>query len=152
MAQAAGALEVDLSALKKMKRAGCDAFTTANRVDSEKLLKWAIQNLFSESDLPKETYAQAQTREKIALADAAEVEAAKAKGTAIPHDEVVAFIRENFSPLREKVVAMPGQLAALVNPTDPQHARTHLELWRDEFLRQKEKLPAEPIKEEKKCS
>ena len=49
------------------------------------------------------------------------------------------------APIREAVVAMPGQLAALVNPTDPVHARGHLERWRDDFLKTaKARLPLGP--------
>jgi hypothetical protein len=63
----------------------------------------------------------------------------------IEREECVKFILDNFNPIREAVVAMPGQLAALVNPTDPVHARGHLERWRDDFLKTaKARLPLGP--------
>ena len=86
-----------------------------------------------------------RTRRERAEADKAEVEAAAAKRTRIPREDVVTFIRESFAPLRELVVAMPAQMAGLVNPADPHHAREHLERWRDEFLKHKEHLPPEPV-------
>jgi hypothetical protein len=86
------------------------------------------------------------TRRERAEADKAEVDAAVAKKTHVPYEDVAGFIRETFAPLREKIVAMPNRLAALCNPTDPEHARKHLESFRDEFLRHKEKLPPEPTK------
>jgi hypothetical protein len=50
-------------------------------------------------------------------------------------EECAKFILDNFNPIREAVVAMPGELAALVNPADPVHARSHLERFRDDFLK-----------------
>jgi len=61
----------------------------------------------------------------------------------IKREECAKFILDTFSPHREMVVSMPGQLAALVNPSDPVHARGHLERWRDDFLRLKANVPTE---------
>lgn len=87
-----------------------------------------------------------RTRRERAEADKAEIEAAVAKGTHIPRDDVANFIQETFSPLREKIVAMPSKLSGLCNPSDPEHARQHLERFRDEFLKLRALVP-EPAKE-----
>lgn len=65
----------------------------------------------------------------------AELKRNREEGDLIPKVEVAKFIRESFVPVREQVVAMPGTMAAKVNPSDPQHAKAHLEAWRDMFLR-----------------
>lgn len=59
----------------------------------------------------------------------------------IDREECVKFILETFSPLREFMVSLPGQLSAVVNPADPAHARAHLQRAVDDFLRLKPKLP-----------
>lgn len=76
-----------------------------------------------------------RTRREAAEADKAEIEAAIAKKEVIPISEVMRYIQQTFQPVREQALAMPGALSALCNPTDPQHAREHLQIWSDGFLK-----------------
>lgn len=84
----------------------------------------------------------ARVRKNQAEADLLEVKRQRIMRDLLPRAEVSQFISDSFAPVREQVIAMPSVLASKVNPTDPEHARQHLEAWRDLFLRQcKEKLP-----------
>jgi hypothetical protein len=76
-----------------------------------------------------------------AKAKLAELELKEREFDLLPREDVATFILGTFAPLREFVVAMPGQLAAQVNPNDATHARAILDRWRDEFLKLKEKIP-----------
>lgn len=91
-----------------------------------------------------------RTRRERAEADKAEIEAAIAKKTVIPREDVVTFIRQTFSPVREMIMTLAGSQAPLCNPSDSQHAFGHLQSWADMFLKHcKIHEPAEPVKEEK---
>lgn len=100
---------------------------------------FTVKELFNAA---RSDWKEAQTRKALAEAENRETKTAIMKGDLIAKDEVVAFIRGTFAPVREQVLAMPATLAGKVNPADPEHARSHLEQWRDLFLRQcKEHLP-----------
>jgi hypothetical protein len=101
--------------------------------------------LRSEYDEAKLANMQATARERT-------VKAAKSEGGVIPSEACALFITKTFAPIREALVAMPGQLAAKVNPADPIHAQSVLNLWRDESLRRfrefKPDLPVPAVKPE----
>jgi hypothetical protein len=87
-------------------------------------------------------YDKAHAEKEVEEARIARVEAELAEGNSFNREEVTSIVRDNFAPIREDVIALPGQLSALCNPADPDHARAHLEAWRDQFLkRRKEKIP-----------
>jgi hypothetical protein len=115
--------------------------------DPKKVDEWTIRQVHEalSGDL-----AAAKLRRENAEADKAEVEAEIAKKTVIPREDVAQFIRETFAPVREMIMTLPGSQSALVNPSDPEHARGHLQSWSDQFLKHcKMRVPMEPIKEEK---
>lgn len=83
-----------------------------------------------------------RTRHERAEADRAEVAAARERGEVIHVNDVTTFIRNNFGPVREDVIALPGQLAAKCNPENPELARQTLTEWVDVFIkRRRENLP-----------
>ena len=85
---------------------------------------------------------QAIVRKNQEIADLMAVKRQRITRELLHRDEVSQYISATFAPVREQVIAMPAMLAGKVNPSDPEHARAHLETWRDLFLRQcKEKLP-----------
>jgi hypothetical protein len=91
-----------------------------------------------------------KTRLTRAEAEIKEIESLEKANTVIPRDDVVTFIRETFSPVREMVIALAGSQAALCNPSDPQHAHAHLTAWTDMFLKHcKERMPVSAEKETK---
>lgn len=100
---------------------------------------FTVRELFNAA---RSDWKEAQTRKALAEAENRETKTAILRGDLLPKDEVVSFIRKTFGPVREQVLAMPAVLSGKVNPADPEHARAHLEQWRDLFLRQcKEHLP-----------
>jgi hypothetical protein len=78
-----------------------------------------------------------RTRRERAEADRAEVAAARDRGEVIHVDQVQAFIRNTFQPVREDVVALPGLLAAKCNPENPELARQTLTEWTDQFIKRR---------------
>jgi len=87
-------------------------------------------------------------RKALADAEMAEHEVKLATRDVIPREEVARYIRETFSPVREWSLAMPAKMAALVNPTDPKHARAHLDEWAEQFLKHCREHVPEGQKEE----
>lgn len=86
--------------------------------------------------------AAALARRAAADAGMAEHKLRVATREVIPLDEAADYVRRTFMPVREQIMAMPSVLAGRVNPTDPAHARAHLEAWGEAFLRHcRERIP-----------
>jgi len=83
----------------------------------------------------------ARVRLNTARAAREEFELALLRKDHIPREDVAKMIIATYGPHREMVVALPGQLCALVNPTDSVHARAHLDRWVTDFLRLKAQVP-----------
>jgi hypothetical protein len=77
----------------------------------------------------------ALTRRQMAEAELMELKAARMRGDMLLRDEAEAMVRSWLGPLRDVLVACPEELAARLNPSDPEHARSHLMDWRDRALR-----------------
>lgn len=85
-------------------------------------------------------------RRERAEADLAELEVHEKRRTLIPREECAEFIIATFGPVREQMLGMPGQMAPLVNPSDPEHARAQLQVFADNFMRHcREKVPKEEV-------
>lgn len=92
--------------------------------------------------------AAALARKALADAELAEHEVRVATREVMPCEAVFKWIRDTFSPVRELTVAMPATMAPRVNPTDPAHARAHLDEWVENFLRHvRERVGQEEEKE-----
>lgn len=103
---------------------------TAGGVSPDGPLRWRdVVRAMSGGDWRAE-----RTRLLRAQADREEHDLQVARRDVASTEEVVAWIRESFAPVREQAVAMPSKLAPIVNPTDPAHARGHLEAWVEMFL------------------
>jgi len=95
--------------------------------------------LFGDARLERIRYIKAKRERE-------EFDLSVAKKDFIPAEDCARFIINTFGPYREMIVSLPGALAALCNPNDPAHARAHLERFRDDFLRLKEKMPEQGVK------
>jgi hypothetical protein len=79
----------------------------------------------------------------------AELELELKNNNLIPREDVRDFITSTFLPHVQLVKSMPGALCALVNPSDPQHARAHLDRFVLEFVALKMHLPESAVEGEK---
>lgn len=127
-------LRVDPATLeKRLRKAG---FSIAPKK------QWGARDIFTGWTGDKEV---ALTRQALAVAEKMERENAEGLRELIPRKEASDFIRKTFGTVREMVVGMPVTLAARVNPTDPTHARGHLDEWVGLFLKHcREHVPAGP--------
>lgn len=124
-------LRVDPATLeKRVRKAGF-------AISPKKL--WGARDIFTAWTGDKEV---ALTRQALALAEKMERENAEGLRELIPRAEATEFIRTTFGAVREMVVGMPVVLASRVNPTDPTHARGHLDEWVNLFIRHcREQVP-----------
>jgi hypothetical protein len=134
LAQCASSSGIPLSVLKKAKAMGCPAFRHS-RVYFAQFLPWVFVNMMGAENIDWDD------RLVKAKAEKAEHDLSIAKREVIPLEEAAKFIIATALPRTEAVKAMPSKLSALVNPSDPAHARAHLERWRDEYLKLKEQIP-----------
>jgi hypothetical protein len=77
----------------------------------------------------------ARTRRENAEADIAQVKARFAKNDAVTMSDCEDYVRTCFQPIREAIIPMPDQMAALCCPSDPENARQHLSAWVAEFFK-----------------
>lgn len=83
-----------------------------------------------------------RTRRERAEADKAEMKNVALRGETIDKSVAAEFIRKTFSPVRERIMSMPGQMANKVNPDNPRMARGILETWGQSFLQHcRENMP-----------
>jgi len=135
MTSAAGGLGVPVERLKLAKRAGCPAFMASGRVDVSKLIQWLLTNRKAAPpsggwDWNAERCALA--REKRA---GLELSRKEREGQLIDCGVSIQICERWAQPIREAWLAMPGNLAALVNPTDPQHAQRIMQQRLDSLMR-----------------
>jgi hypothetical protein len=78
---------------------------------------------------------EALARRANAEAELTELQAAEKRGEVMDRPTAEGLIRSWLLPVRELLVACPEELAARLNPSDPEHARVHLIEWRDRALR-----------------
>jgi hypothetical protein len=88
-------------------------------------------------------------RIRVAAADAERKERENqiAKRELIPMDEARQAIGGCLITIRQRLVAVPAELASSVNPSDPEFARKALEQWRDEVLKSCREDLLQPPKE-----
>jgi hypothetical protein len=76
-----------------------------------------------------------KVRETRARADLFEIEKRVKEKELVPLDEAKSVLTATLSHVRSRFVALPAEMAARTNPTDPAFARKALEQWRDEALK-----------------
>ena len=88
----------------------------------------------------------AKARETNARADLLEIKRKELERDLIRLEEAEQFMAKVWTPIRQAFVALPS-LAPQVNPTDPEHAKKHLETYRDQCLRmcREVRLADEPV-------
>ncbi len=52
----------------------------------------------------------------------------------VPLAEIQALIRDSFLPVRQRLMALPSEMSARCNPSDPQLAREALDRWLTDSL------------------
>lgn len=75
-----------------------------------------------------------QTRETAARAELLEMEKKEKAGELVLLTEVAAIVNPILMVCRQRLNAMPSELANLVNPTDPVHAQQQAMAWVDRTL------------------
>ncbi len=124
----------ELNLSRETVRRSLKAANIAESPDGKLSIKEFISAIYSDSR-------DARSRLVAAKAQREEFDLQVAKKEFMSTEDTRKFIIANFSPLRDFIVSQPSRLAALVNPDDPAHARSHLERDRDEFLKYEPKLP-----------
>lgn len=78
----------------------------------------------------------ARAKKLTAEASMAELELAEEQKALVRMDEVEKLLSEQvIVPLRSKLLSLPTEMEARVNPADPAHARRELTAWRDDVLK-----------------
>jgi hypothetical protein len=101
-----------------IKHGGTDGFT----------LKELIDALYGDETAARIAVDQ-ERAEKLRLANA------EARRELVPMGEAEAMIRSTLLPVRDLLLSAPAVLAARVNPTDPEHARSQIQSWVDNGLK-----------------
>lgn len=141
--QAAADTGIPLSVFQHASRNGCPAFRSNHSVSLGELLPWLFREVTDASGLPKGlvSWGDALNKEK-ALSEKFEREVAERKHLPAPFVEQA--LNQLLLPIRQAIVSIVA-LSPAVNPSDPQHAESHLTRWRDEALKLSRdyKLPRE---------
>ena len=80
-------------------------------------------------DLEKE-----RIRETRANADLKELELKEKQGELVSLAAVQEMMNTAMLPMRQRLNALPSEMASKTNPTDPEHARAQLNQWVDQAL------------------
>ena len=122
MSAAAAATGIPALRLRQAKRAGCPAFRHG-RLDLEVFLRWWFGRDTEDlqTDWTRELRKAQAIRERL--------KARREEGELVDLTEVEALLREWLWPVRELLLATPDEMAARVNPADPEHARAQLDEW-----------------------
>lgn len=93
-------------------------------------------------------------RETRANADLKELELRRESGELVSMDEVQSMMNKVYLPMRQRLNALPSEMAAKTNPTDPEHARAQLNSWVDQALvlireQLPKPIPEKPVKAKK---
>lgn len=76
----------------------------------------------------------AKARESAARAEMLELKTSERRGDVMRTSDVEDYLAKHIQPLREAMNAMPSQLSARVNPTDPHFAHEVLQSWVDQTV------------------
>ena len=90
---------------------------------------------YRETREARDTLRDEKVRETRARADLFEIEKRVKERELVPLDEAHAIITKALAPARQRFIALPAEMAARTNPTDPAFSRKALEQWRDEALK-----------------
>lgn len=95
-------------------------------LETEKGRKFTIREILRavQGDLKAE-----RTRETRERANLLELERREKEGELLPMEDVQAMIRNAFVPVRQRLLALPSEMQARANPSDPQLARAALDQW-----------------------
>jgi len=114
---------IPVPALRKAKRSGCPAFT-GSRVDLGQFLKWWFDNEEKTAVIDKHQEDALLTRER---REFLALEKAKLNDSLVDVSEFEdRFWSDVLAPLRAEIERLPGQLAPLLRPSDPDGARIML--------------------------
>jgi hypothetical protein len=117
----AALLNIDRRTLKKrMASLGHNVDDTHAKYPIAELAKAA----YSTGDLKAE-----KTRETAARADLLELEREREMKRSMSYDKAIELLNSWGIPIRQKLVALPSEMASRCNPTDPELARAQLETW-----------------------
>lgn len=129
--QCAGATGFSEKQLKAWKKKGADGFNTAGRIHLGPLLRWVNSHTEAGDAVRFEVeHALRERAERIK----AEVEASEATRNSIPISDAEAIFNRALLPVRQCLLALPT-LAPSCNPSDPEHAKAHLESYVDQSLK-----------------
>jgi hypothetical protein len=123
-----GATGIPLHEIKRCKKSGCKAFMAANRISLCALLLW-LNGEGRKKNIHVVDVNAAKERDLIASAALKEQTFKKESGQLVPAEYVEKALRETLLPVRQRLLAMPSELAHNANPADPQHARKAAESW-----------------------
>lgn len=93
--------------------------------------KYSLQEVVTAmtGDLEKE-----QIRETRGRADLRELEVLEKKGELVSLGKVQEMMTTAILPMRQRLNALPSEMASKTNSTDPEHARAQLNQWVDQAL------------------
>ena len=121
---------IPLTKLKTFKSAGCPAFQHG-RVNMALLLKWAFTSGDAQEAID---IAYERARAQRLQADLLAMDKDERAKDTIRLAEAQELIRDALAPVRQRLIALPAEMAHRTNPADPAFARRALEDWRRECL------------------
>ena len=122
MSACAGATGIPAEVLRKAKNAGCPAFHSNGRVNLSALLPWLFTPVAGEA-AAKESFREAELREKIAKADLLELKRKEREKDLVNMGEAKEACVELVQPVARMVKEMPARLCQRCNPSDPALAK-----------------------------
>ena len=128
MTQCSAITGIPIAQIKRAKRAGAKCFAKDGRPCLYPLLKWIFEVGLEKSD-SFDTIETAKMRDLNASAALKESKMKERSGALVQLGDAEKAIRETLLPVRQRLLAMPGEVAHLCNPADPAHARKALEMW-----------------------
>lgn len=129
LASCSASTGVPIGALRKGKRL-CPAAFPGSRVKFLAFVEW----WFSQDQSCEIDYAALKAKKMALENDALEMDLADRHGDTIRMEDAKQLIRNSLMPVRQRLVALPAEMAHRCNPSDPGFARKALEGWRTEAM------------------
>lgn len=142
---AATATGIPNTVLKTAKANGCRAFDHGRVAVGPELFRFLFDSMPGEM-----TFEDARRRKEIAEAKIAEAEALQLEEGWVAMSDMTEWLTARLMPVRQRIISLPSDVCATVNPSDPELARVALQEWSDETLKFARDGTAEVKKRKKK--
>jgi hypothetical protein len=116
--------------IRRAKRSGqCPSAFIQHRVILIPLIRWLYGAGRKKTDRHIVDVDAAKEKDLLASAALKEQKKKVNDGLLVPEEYVSRALRETLLPVRQRLFAMPSEIAHLANPADPAHARKVLNDW-----------------------